>query len=143
MFQMMDKFRKNMKNRKGFTLIELIVVIAILGIIALIAIPRFAGIQEQARIDADAATARQIINTFRVVDAVGDTAPEYNDSTNRKGYPAGNAGVWTFNTVTYMEVPVPRTGGNFVPGFDASGRYTVTFGTTSRTVTEGVAGVSN
>ncbi len=39
----------NMKQR-GFTLIELVLVITILGILAAFAIPRFAGIETQARI---------------------------------------------------------------------------------------------
>jgi type IV pilus assembly protein PilA len=49
MFNIINK----LKNRKGFTLIELIVVLAVLAIITAIAVPRFAGVQEQARIDAD------------------------------------------------------------------------------------------
>jgi len=47
-FYMLRFFNKRIHNRKGFTLIELIVVVAILGILAIIAIPRLAGIQENA-----------------------------------------------------------------------------------------------
>lgn len=40
---------KNLKNKKGFTLIELIVVIAILGILALFLVPQFMGYSEDAK----------------------------------------------------------------------------------------------
>ena len=40
---------KNLKNKKGFTLIELIVVIAILGILALFLVPQFMGYSQYAK----------------------------------------------------------------------------------------------
>lgn len=63
---MIKFFTKRLNNKKGFTLIELIVVIAILGILALIAIPRFANVQKNARIDSDIATANTIVNAAKV-----------------------------------------------------------------------------
>ncbi|HKK54250.1 MAG TPA: prepilin-type N-terminal cleavage/methylation domain-containing protein, partial [Patescibacteria group bacterium] len=59
----MFKFvNKRLRNRKGFTLIELVVVVAILGILALVAIPRFAGIREEAQNEADRTAAVTVLN---------------------------------------------------------------------------------
>ena len=40
------------RSQKGFTLIELVIVIVILGLLAALAIPKYIGIQQQARIAA-------------------------------------------------------------------------------------------
>lgn len=68
---MIQKMRKKLGCKKGFTLIELIVVIAILGILALIAIPQVTGIQERAREQADIANAKTIANQVAVLFAQG------------------------------------------------------------------------
>ena len=52
--------KRILKNRKGFTLIELIVVLGVLAIIMAISVPKYLGIQQQAKVDADIATLGQI-----------------------------------------------------------------------------------
>ena len=51
---------KNLKNKKGFTLIELIVVIAILGILALFLVPQFQGYSQDAKNQVAQANARTL-----------------------------------------------------------------------------------
>jgi type IV pilus assembly protein PilA len=56
----MFRLINSLKNKKGFTLIELIVVLAVLAVIMAIAVPRFLGVQEDAKKEADASTAAMI-----------------------------------------------------------------------------------
>ena len=51
---------KNIKKKKGFTLIELVIVLAVLAIIALIAIPNFTRVRNESLIKADYRAAEQI-----------------------------------------------------------------------------------
>ncbi len=51
---------KNLKNKKGFTLIELIVVIAILGILALFLVPQFMGYSQDAKEQVAKANTRSV-----------------------------------------------------------------------------------
>lgn len=60
MNEMIQRSKKNLKSKKGFTLIELIVVIAILGILAAILIPSFSGFQDRARATQALTDAKQI-----------------------------------------------------------------------------------
>ena len=65
---------KNLKKKKGFTLIELIIVIAILGILAAIAIPKFGNVQKDAKIKSDVSSAKTIANTTQMLLTQEDVA---------------------------------------------------------------------
>ena len=105
-------------DTKGFTLIEVMVVIAILGIIALIAIPRFAGVQERSRVNADASTAGQIIKIARVIEAHEELdLNNLNGQTVEEavGFPSEDQPTeWKYSDEVYISIPAPASGeGNF------------------------------
>lgn len=101
----MFKFiQKQLKNKKGFTLVELIVVIAILGIIAAIAVPKFGSLQDEARIKADATTAAQIVSLARV--------QEINRNDGEATDTSGSETTTKWDD-SYMEYPTPQSGGSF------------------------------
>ncbi len=68
----MFRLINNLKNKKGFTLIELIVVLAVLAIVLAIAVPRFLGVKEQAKKDADKSTLGLIAKAAELYYAKGD-----------------------------------------------------------------------
>ena len=57
----MGRSINKLRSKKGFTLIELIVVLAVLAIIMAIAVPRFVGVQEEAKVESDRATLANIV----------------------------------------------------------------------------------
>jgi prepilin-type N-terminal cleavage/methylation domain-containing protein len=75
-----------LKNKRGFTLIELIVVLAVLAIILAIAVPRFIGIQKQARIDSDYSTGALIAKAAELYEAREEKAPNNAKELIDEGY---------------------------------------------------------
>ena len=71
---MLKMFGKKIKSKKGFTLIELIVVIAILAILAAILVPKFGGIQDKAKKQADITSIETIAKQIEVAFTAGDLA---------------------------------------------------------------------
>lgn len=71
--------KKNLLNKKGFTLIELIVVIAILAILALILVPSITGYISKATEAKNTANARTYYSEVAL--AVATTPSRYTDGT--------------------------------------------------------------
>lgn len=75
------KARKaRLNDEKGFTLIELLAVIVILAIIAVIAIPLIGNIINNAKQDADVATAKQVYDASRLY-VIGEKEGDFTTAT--------------------------------------------------------------
>lgn len=63
---MFEFILKQLKSKKGFTLVELVVVIAILGILAAIAVPKLSGFGDSAKRARVEAEHRQLISAIQM-----------------------------------------------------------------------------
>ncbi|WHH59665.1 type II secretion system protein [Petroclostridium sp. X23] len=127
------KFRKILKNNKGFSLIELIVVIAILGVLAGVAAPNVIRYVNNARVNADIANGALIANALQGAIAEGFTlAPAADDTDGTKAVSTDSA-VLTGTILTAPDATATELVPTFLQtmptpqedGFDAF-RYTYT-----------------
>lgn len=65
--------KRIMKKRKGFTLIEMVIVITIIGILSSIAVTKYSSIQENAKKNADYATAANLATAAMIAISDGET----------------------------------------------------------------------
>ena len=83
---MKTKIQKRiMKKRKGFTLIEMVIVITIIGILSSIAVTKYSSIQENAKKNADYATAANLATAAMIAISDGETDVTTNN-LQTKGY---------------------------------------------------------
>lgn len=123
-------------KKKGFTLIELIIVIAILGIIAAIAVPKFGSVQKNAKIKADASSAKIIADAVTVLMADGQITipasdPKYIDVDGNGATDSEQKKIEDSLQKVPKVQAVPSTSNfKFIVGVTKDGTVTVYAGTT-------------
>ncbi|WP_434798141.1 type II secretion system protein [Terrisporobacter vanillatitrophus] len=73
---------KNKKRRRGFTLIEMVIVITIIGILSSIAVTKYSKVQENAKKNADYATAANLATAAMISISDGNTSVQPSDLKN-------------------------------------------------------------
>lgn len=83
------KLKKIRKNNKGFTLIEMVIVITIIGLLTSVAVTKYDKVQQNAKLNADYATAANLATAVSVAinDGLDDgITPITTEILLKKGY---------------------------------------------------------